>query len=173
MTVALRLFANANYGDISVDQIAKAAKCSHGLFYHYFPAKEDMFEALLKEQVLPSEAIPDYGRYLALPAKEGFAEFCKHLASLRTYTPRNLYVIRIYMLYPLDRALTKYFPKFVKDHSLETFLKKMMAKLRQEGVLVNGNEGELATIATILTIRLVQEPSVYRGDVLYSLFVKE
>jgi AcrR family transcriptional regulator len=44
----LRLFAVKGYEAVSVDDITAATNCSHGLFYHYFTGKQDIFNALMK-----------------------------------------------------------------------------------------------------------------------------
>ncbi|MDR0934941.1 MAG: TetR/AcrR family transcriptional regulator [Erysipelotrichaceae bacterium] len=44
---ALRLFALRGYDSVSIDDITKDAKCSHGLFYHYFDSKEDLFNDMM------------------------------------------------------------------------------------------------------------------------------
>ena len=44
---AIYLFAFKGYGATSVDDIADASKCSHGLFYHYFSNKEDLFNVMM------------------------------------------------------------------------------------------------------------------------------
>ena len=45
---AIYLFAFKGYGSTSVDDIANASKCSHGLFYHYFENKEDLFNKMMR-----------------------------------------------------------------------------------------------------------------------------
>jgi len=48
LQTALRLFAVRGYDSIVVDDIARAAGCSRGLFYHYFKNKEEVFIALIQ-----------------------------------------------------------------------------------------------------------------------------
>ena len=48
LETALRLFSLYGYDTISIDQITKESKCSHGLFYHYFNSKQDLLDQLLK-----------------------------------------------------------------------------------------------------------------------------
>ncbi len=48
MDAGLRLFSIHGYDAISVDDITKECKCSHGLFYHYFNSKLDLFESLIE-----------------------------------------------------------------------------------------------------------------------------
>ncbi len=43
---ALKVFCEKGYGGATVNDIVKKAKCSHGLFYHYFTSKKQIFEAV-------------------------------------------------------------------------------------------------------------------------------
>ncbi len=49
LTVSLRLFAINGYDATSVNNIATAIGCSHGLIYHYFKDKEAIFITLLDQ----------------------------------------------------------------------------------------------------------------------------
>ena len=44
---ALPLFAIYGSNDVSIDMICQKAKCSHGLFYHYFKNCEQIYKELL------------------------------------------------------------------------------------------------------------------------------
>lgn len=44
---ATKIFSFTNYKDVTIDQIADELKCSHGLFYHYFKSKHDVFCAVM------------------------------------------------------------------------------------------------------------------------------
>lgn len=43
---ALKVFCEKGYGGATINDIVKKAKCSHGLFYHYFDSKKQIFEAV-------------------------------------------------------------------------------------------------------------------------------
>ncbi|MBP5694271.1 MAG: TetR/AcrR family transcriptional regulator [Bacilli bacterium] len=45
LDISLRLFAGFGYENVSMDMIAKKAKCSHGLMYHYFKDKNEILKA--------------------------------------------------------------------------------------------------------------------------------
>ncbi len=45
---ALKVFCEKGYDGTTVDDITKKAKISHGLFYHYFKSKKDIFLAVLE-----------------------------------------------------------------------------------------------------------------------------
>ncbi|MBQ3597168.1 MAG: TetR/AcrR family transcriptional regulator [Clostridia bacterium] len=54
---ALTTFCEKGYEGTKVDDITKKAKCSHGLFYHYFPTKKKLFEEVMnaKKALLQEE----------------------------------------------------------------------------------------------------------------------
>ncbi len=45
---SLRLFAYDGYDSLTIDGIAEACHCSHGLFYYYFKSKEELFNAVME-----------------------------------------------------------------------------------------------------------------------------
>ena len=47
------LFALKGYEAVNFDEVTKLAKCSHGLIYHYFKNKEELYEAVLNKIVYP------------------------------------------------------------------------------------------------------------------------
>ncbi len=50
---ALWLFSTKGYASTTIDDVAVAANCSHGLLYHYFPNKEALFISLMENYVIP------------------------------------------------------------------------------------------------------------------------
>ena len=46
---ALTIFCLKGYDATTVDDIVKKAGCSHGLFYHYFTNKQEVFNAVLEQ----------------------------------------------------------------------------------------------------------------------------
>ncbi len=44
----LKVFCEKGYDGATVDDIVKKAKCSHGLFYHYFNSKKEIFDEVLR-----------------------------------------------------------------------------------------------------------------------------
>lgn len=50
---ATTLFALKGYDAVNLDEVTKVAKCSHGLLYHYFKGKEELYQAVLEQIVYP------------------------------------------------------------------------------------------------------------------------
>jgi len=49
MSLARKAFSDRSYDDVSIDDLAREAKISKGLLYHYFPTKRDLYVAGLRE----------------------------------------------------------------------------------------------------------------------------
>jgi AcrR family transcriptional regulator len=49
LELAKREFSDRSYDDVAIDHLARQAKISKGLLYHYFPTKRDLYVAGLRE----------------------------------------------------------------------------------------------------------------------------
>jgi AcrR family transcriptional regulator len=49
LQLARAAFSDRAYDDVSIDDLARSAKISKGLLYHYFPTKRDLYVAGLRE----------------------------------------------------------------------------------------------------------------------------
>src|SRR5215471_68814 len=49
VALGLELFSKRAYDDVSIDDLARVAKVSKGLLYHYFPTKRDFYAATVRE----------------------------------------------------------------------------------------------------------------------------
>jgi AcrR family transcriptional regulator len=49
LQLARQAFSDRSYDDVSIDDLAREAKISKGLLYHYFPTKRDLYVAGLRE----------------------------------------------------------------------------------------------------------------------------
>jgi AcrR family transcriptional regulator len=49
LALARKAFSDRAYDDVSIDDLAREAKISKGLLYHYFPTKRDLYVANLSE----------------------------------------------------------------------------------------------------------------------------
>ncbi len=49
LALARRTFSDRSYDEVSIDDLAREARISKGLLYHYFPTKRDLYVAGLRE----------------------------------------------------------------------------------------------------------------------------
>ena len=50
---ALYLFVMKGYDAVNLDEVTKEANCSHGLLYHYFKGKDELYLAVINQRVVP------------------------------------------------------------------------------------------------------------------------
>ncbi len=50
---ALYLFVMKGYEAVNLDEVTKSANCSHGLLYHYFKGKDELYVAVINNIVVP------------------------------------------------------------------------------------------------------------------------
>ena len=50
---ALYLFTMKGYDAVTLDEVTKVAKCSHGLLYHYFKGKDELYLEVINKIVVP------------------------------------------------------------------------------------------------------------------------
>jgi len=138
----LRLFAMDGYDDVSVDDITMAANCSHGLFYHYFTGKEDIFNALmkLKEEKYKDALIPQK-RALDAGGIKGLKIICDYVEMMTKQDDDFLYFAilsstRHYLINDYQKVLlgSDPFPNLVK----------LIRQGQEEGAVAAGNPIELA-----------------------------
>ena len=53
LDAGLYLFATKGYESTSADAISAIVKCSHGLLYHYYKSKEELYQAVVEKRVRP------------------------------------------------------------------------------------------------------------------------
>lgn len=80
---ALKVFCKKGFDATTINDIVKQAKCSHGLFYHYFDSKKAIFEAVMENR---GKNMMDFLDEVLLN-QDGFVE---KLRKLTEYTFENM-----------------------------------------------------------------------------------
>jgi AcrR family transcriptional regulator len=62
LNAALKVFARRGMGAAKIGDIAKEAGLSHGLVYHYFKSKEEIFTTLVKRAASGSTMVVEYAK---------------------------------------------------------------------------------------------------------------
>lgn len=92
----LKIFACQGFDEVTIDDISNESNCSHGLVYHYFEKKDDIFNELLKiqkeeyqESLFPKEAALNAG------GNEGLKIVCEHYENLKNLSKNHLFFAKI------------------------------------------------------------------------------
>jgi AcrR family transcriptional regulator len=141
---ALTLFAIKGFDDVTVDDIMLSTNCAHGLFYHYFRSKEDVFNALVKikeekykDYLIPQDAASAAGGIKGLKM---LADYCEKIISGPDEVAYfcRISTIRHYTVTTYNEALLgdDPFPKLIK----------LVEQGQKEGTVREGSPCEIANM---------------------------
>lgn len=121
---ALPLFSLRGYDAVKVDDITKECGCSHGLFYHYFSSKEDLFRAMMEEsKAVGRRCYPRTWLDNSNPV-ESVNIFVNNIINLLLNDEENCYYMYLYLTSPYQKTLPKpknsdkkqkYFPELLLE----------------------------------------------------------
>ena len=176
LAFALKAFAINGYDHTAIDDITKPAKCSHGLFYHYFDSKEDVFSALIKE-VLCGELEVPVSAALEQGSVAGLRLLCAYAAKVAKAGGKELCVAKITLLLPESKGLDDAAKAFARSHDIEKALVALIRQGQDEGKVIVGDAKLIARafldLAKGALSRLGNAGSEHSGaDVLYGMFLK-
>jgi AcrR family transcriptional regulator len=141
---ALRLFAINGFNDVTIDDIMTDTGCAHGLFYHYFHSKEDVFNELvrIKEQkyhdlLIPRQAAMEAG---GLQGLQILANYCEKVISA---SDEVAYFVRIGTI--RHYTVTTYNEALLGEDPYP-FLLKLVEQGQKDGTVRPGQPCEIANM---------------------------
>ena len=107
----LKLFATKGFDEVTIDAISAESSCSHGLVYHYFEKKEDIYNGLFELQREDySDTIFPRNAAMAEGGLAGLKLICDHYEKFFDADKIQLYFLKVnassdYMTYTATKAL--------------------------------------------------------------------
>jgi len=148
---SLKLFVMKGYEAVTLDEVSKAADCSHGLLYHYFNNKKDLYLAVIDKIVMPYMREVVMGISLEQKAKYAAHDLLEAvLRRIKMVDDRNPWIIYLFLNIHLQKNL---FNKKVSERT-PTFqcVESIIQRGQQEGDFNDHNSVELA-ISILSTIK--------------------
>lgn len=127
---ALYLFAMKGYDAVNLDEVTKHSNCSHGLLYHYFKGKDELYIAVVNEIVFPY--IKQITQGISFDQK---AKFVTHdlldavLKKIKAVDDRNALIIYLFLNIHFQKSL------FVKGKDERTPMFNQTLELIKRGQL--------------------------------------
>lgn len=92
----LKIFACVGFDEVTIDDISNESNCSHGLIYHYFEKKDDIFNELMRVQKeeFPKSIFPEE-EALNAGGKEGLKLVCEYYENLKNLSKNDLFFAKI------------------------------------------------------------------------------
>ncbi|MFA5421383.1 MAG: TetR/AcrR family transcriptional regulator [Bacilli bacterium] len=149
LETALRLFAVRGYDSVVISDITEEANCSHGLFYHYFANKAEVFlELIAIAEEGASKKRKEESNYSKVPALQAIREIVTHMLDEIYQEDKGLYFLYMFVNMHLQRTL----PLPPKEKSAGAkkpffhFFVDLIARGQKEGDVPGGDPREFAII---------------------------
>ncbi len=142
---ALKLFSQKGYAATKVSDITSNAKLSHGLFYHYFESKEDLYVKVIRD------ILQDFIKLVAAATERNSTALGKmewltdvtHAGSIREGVYRHILVLQAlysdHINEPTKSEIVTRYKEAVSG------IAHIIHEGQQEGYFIDGDPEELAT----------------------------
>lgn len=134
LNAALYFFATKGFENTSADIITNMVNCSHGLLYHYYKTKEDLYQAVIERKVKPIVfniiADVDFNQ----PAKYVFFDINKRfLKALKSENDEYVWSIALLLDIHLQGVINPKVRHIEKDKKLFDQVFELLEKGKAEG----------------------------------------
>lgn len=181
LSVSLDLFVRRGFAATRIADIAAEAGVSAGLLYHYFPSKDDVLIALLRESLSRMEAATEALESLDQPVADtlrlALQQLINDIQEPSETGKFHLLVAQVSASDVLPEAARSIIQRHAEGHY--RVMERLLAKGQNEGSVRDGAPGEMATIFWALVKGLSihhavhgQKMGISTPGVLLPLFLK-
>lgn len=179
IAAAVRVFASEDYDSVAIDDITNVVDCSHGLFYHYFQAKEDVIRAIMEEVIVPNNVIPPVDKAFEAGGADGLRVLCDYMADTLSAGTKVFNLSMIWLRFVDATKLPKDIADISKNHLLLPALEKLIQEGQVDGDVISGSPAEIAGIIYDLYVTKMidrkengKNNRYFTADVLYAMLLK-
>ena len=175
---AIKVFAENGYDDVAIDDITKAADCSHGLFYHYFKNKEEILTAIVNENIRGGGMLPPCHEANERGGINGIKIICDYLSNCYVGTSGHISTGLVAISFPRYEDLPRALRKIGSDNDLENTLVNLIERGQKEHKIIAGDPREIARGALYIIhsnfntlLRDGRNAPIVSSDVLYNMLL--
>jgi AcrR family transcriptional regulator len=145
---ALRVFSHRGYAATRISDIAKACGISHGLLYHYFSSKEEIFSDLVINAMSSSSNALLQTEKIDAPAIQKIEWITKELLKYIGTDSDSAYYFFLMVQASVTESLPESVIEALKNASNSTsgpnnVMARMIAEGQQQGDIIEGDVNEL------------------------------
>ena len=151
LNAGLYLFATKGFEQTTADGIRAIVNCSHGLLYHYFRSKEDLYKAVIEKRVRPIAASITRGVDLNQKAKFVLTDVIDNfLKALKSDNDEFAWALALLLDIHLQTVVNPKIRSVEKDKKVYDWVYELIERGKAEGDFNDLNSKEL--VVTILAL---------------------
>ena len=134
LNAGLYLFATKGFEQTSADAIRTIVNCSHGLLYHYFKSKEDLYKAVIEKRVRPIASRVTHGIDLNQKAKFVLIDVIDNfLRELKSDNDEFAWAVALLLDIHLQAVINPKVKNVEKDKKVYDWVFELIEKGKEEG----------------------------------------
>ena len=151
LNAGLYLFATKGFEQTTADGIRAIVNCSHGLLYHYFRSKEDLYKAVIEKRVRPIASSVTRGVDLNQKAKFVLTDVIDNfLKALKSDNDEFAWALALLLDIHLQTVVNPKIRSVEKDKKVYDWVYELIERGKAEGDFNELNSKEL--VVTILAL---------------------
>ena len=151
LNAGLYLFATKGFEQTSADAIRAIVNCSHGLLYHYFRSKEDLYKAVIEKKVRPIASVVTRGIDRTQKAKFVLTDVIDNfLVRLKSDNDEFAWAVALLLDMHLQAVINPKIKNVEKDKRVYDWVFEIIEKGKEEGDFNDLNSREL--VVSILAL---------------------
>ena len=145
LSAALKAFATRGFAATKIGDIAARADMSHGLVYHYFKSKEEIFYALLKRAMDTSSQSLVMVENLSIPPIEKVRQTAKHiLGGIESYADSAFYFMIVMHASVMENADDVHKAMLETSNIAIWSMERILKAGQEAGEVAQGNAYDMA-----------------------------
>ena len=144
LNAGLYLFATKGFEQTTADSIRVIVNCSHGLLYHYFRSKEDLYKAVIEKRVRPIASCVTRGIDRSQKAKFVLTDVVDNfLRELKSDNDEFAWALALLLDIHLQAVINPKVKSVEKDKKVYDWVFELIERGKQEGDFNDLNSKEL------------------------------
>ncbi|SRR5579875_3254320 len=167
LQAAIKVFARQGFSAAKIADIAKAAQTSHGLLYHYFDNKEEIFAALIERT---THDLQQFAEAIRMQSGDAWERLTWALTRILQGLRRQPDIYAVMLQELANEAISPELRQLATRPAaiLQETLKQLIVEGQAEGRVVAGDPDELAGVLTFCIEGLsVNVLSPYSASVIF------
>lgn len=147
LDIALKTFALKGYLNVTIDDITKAARCSHGLFYHYFSSKDDVFQETVRYFILGSSTpLLTATEMSSCHGVEGLKKFFEIAEGIETGIPQDLYTAKIMLDLERNEVKSDLSKEAIRRFAVRQTFERLIEEGQKTGDVIDGDPKDISSL---------------------------
>lgn len=157
VNASLKMYATHGYKALRIDMITAEAKCSHGLFYHYFKDKKGCLIGIHEEYLSKLDSLPPINLAYSLGGIRGLKVIFDYVENLYKADENEIYAFQIINDINSETSAPSQVRSWAEEYDLRKALVYLLNQGQQSNEIIAGDINLIAdTLIELINLNLIK-----------------